>query len=177
LGPWDTSKIKIFRNQAAFEANEQPVEDLESMTGLGDSRKNALIVLIPTTRNIYVKFSQNKPVPLKMHVENLMGQMVQKLFTAEDVIRKCVEEPYKSQLGLPDRLGPLNLYRHKDQADENEALRKIPGNYDLSKLAADEGTYERPLILKMAALNLHSRKGSFLTFSLSIYQSNSVMTL
>jgi hypothetical protein len=153
LGPWDTSKIKIFRNQAAFEAKETPLGGSKSMTGLGDSRNNALIVLVPTTRDIYVKFSEKEPAPLKMHAENLQGLMVQKLFTAGDLIKAFL--PDASPLSLRN----YTLYHNKDEADENETLREISDDYQLSQLAADEGTYERPLILRLILSSVATTEG------------------
>jgi hypothetical protein len=116
-------------------------------------------VLVPRTRDIYVKFSQNQPVPFNTHVENPKGRLVQTLATVGDIIGKSTWASYRSLLGLPEPLGHLTLYHHKDEVDDDAALRKLAYNYDLYQLPVDEGTYEKPLILKLILPSGETRQG------------------
>jgi hypothetical protein len=46
----DAGELTVFRNKSAYESNETHMEEDAAVSGLGDSKQNALVVVVPNSK-------------------------------------------------------------------------------------------------------------------------------
>jgi hypothetical protein len=108
----------------------------------------------------YVKYLENKPVPIDSHINNdRTSPRTFPIVTVAYLVAAAVTEPTRGLLGLPKEYGSLTL--HSSQNAE-----PLAGNFLLSSLLPGTGAYETPLVIRDSVVSKLINLSHFYLFSL-----------